>query len=237
MSLSFLPTLSYVDRVKAMFDVTLSFDNGPEPDVTPGVLDTLRAEDVRATFFVIGTKLMRARELAVRAHGEGHWLGNHTWSHTIPMGLRTEPNAGELEIGRTDIALADLRHPDRLFRPFAGKGQGGALGPTLLSPSTVAYLERGQFTCVLWNVIAREWEMPDEWVAPAVELCVRQQHALIVLHDLPNGAMTHLPRFIATVRSRGGRFRQDFPASAMPIARGVRMQPLDAFMPALTPVN
>ena len=232
MSLSFLPALSYVNGVKAMFDVTLSFDNGPERAVTPGVLDTLRREDVRATFFVIGTKLLAARELAVRAHAEGHWLGNHTWSHTTPMGLRAEANAAELEIGRTEIALADLRHPDRLFRPFAGKGRGGVLGPTLLSPLTVAYLERGRFTCVLWNVIAREWERPDDWVPPAVDLCAAQQHALIVLHDLPNGAMDRLPAFIDAVRKRGGRFRQDFPASAISITRGVRTQRLDDFMPS-----
>lgn len=217
-----------------MFDVTLSFDNGPEPAVTPGVLDILRQEDVKATFFVIGTKLMRARELAVRAHEEGHWLGNHTWSHTVPFGLRTEPNAAEKEIGQTEIALGDLRRPERLFRPFAGKGQGGALGPTLLSPAVVSYLERGKFTCVLWNVIAREWEQPDEWVQPAVELCAGHEHALIVLHDLPNGAMKHLGAFIDTIRSRGGRFRQDFPPSALPVDRGLVTQPLGTYLPSPT---
>lgn len=214
-----------------MFDVSLSFDNGPEPTVTPGVLDALRRADVRATFFVIGTKLMHARELAVRAHEEGHWLGNHTWSHTTPMGLRHEPNAAELEIGRTEIALADLRHPHRLFRPFAGKGQGGAMGRTLLNPATVSYLERGGFTCVLWNVLAREWERPHDWVEPAADLCAAQPHAVLVLHDLPNGAMAHLPALFDAIRARGGRFRQDFPASAMPIQRGVLTQSLDHLMP------
>lgn len=214
-----------------MFDVTLSFDNGPEPTVTPHVLDTLRSEDIRASFFVIGTKLMQARELAERAVEEGHWLGNHTWSHTIPLGVRTEPDAAEHEIGRTEVALGNLRRPERLFRPFAGKGQGGALGPTLLSPAAVSYLERGRFTCVLWNVVAREWERPDDWVGPAVELCAAHAHALIILHDLPNGAMTELAAFVAAIRRRGGRFRQDFPSAAVPIERGLITQPLSAFMP------
>lgn len=217
-----------------MHDVTLSFDNGPEPTVTPAVLDILRDEDVQATFFVIGNKLVRARELAVRAHEEGHWLGNHTWSHTIPLGLRPEPDAAEIEIGRTEIVLGELRRPERLFRPFAGKGQGGTLGPTLLSPGTVSYLQRGQFTCVLWNVIAREWERPDDWVLPAVELCAAQEHALIVLHDLPNGAMAHLGSFIAAVRASGGRFRQDYPPSAVPIDRGSLTQNLDNLLTSPT---
>ena len=218
-----------------MFDVTLTFDNGPEPSVTPHVLDTLRDEAIKATFFVIGTKLMQARGLAERAAGEGHWLGNHTWTHTIPLGLRSEDDAGEQEIGRTEVALGELSRPERLFRPFAGKGQGGVQGPSLLSRAAVSYLERGGFTCVLWNVVAREWERPDDWTETAVDLCARQDHAVIVLHDLPNGAMMHLGRFIAGIRQRGGRFRQDFPPSAVIIDRGTITQPLDAFMPGPSP--
>lgn len=219
-----------------MFEVTLTFDNGPEPTVTPHVLDTLRGEDVKATFFVIGAKLMAARALAERAVQDGHWLGNHTWTHSVPLGLRREHDAAEQEIGRTEIALGELSRPERLFRPFAGKGQGGVLGPTLLSPESVSYLERGRFTCVLWNVVAREWELPNDWTERATELCARRNHALVVLHDLPNGAMMHLGKFIANIRRRGGRFRQDFPASAVVIDRGTATRPLDAFMQRPSPL-
>jgi len=57
-----------------MFDLTLTFDNGPEPDVTPHVLDVLRAEEVKATFFVLGAKLADPgrHALARRAFAEGH---------------------------------------------------------------------------------------------------------------------------------------------------------------------
>ncbi|MFC3125524.1 polysaccharide deacetylase family protein [Pseudoroseomonas globiformis] len=58
--------------------VTLSFDNGPEPEVTPAVLDVLRARDVPATFFLLGQKLAAHRAIAERAKAEGHWIGNHT---------------------------------------------------------------------------------------------------------------------------------------------------------------
>ena len=227
-----MPAYQWWKGQETMFDITLSFDNGPEPRTTPGVLDTLAREGIKASFFVIGSKLMGARELSLRTVEEGHWIGNHTWSHTIPLGLRTEANAAELEIGQTEIALGELRRPERLFRPFAGKGRGGELGPTLLSRAAVHYLVRGGFTCVLWNVIAREWEQPQDWAEPAAELCAAQGHALVVLHDLPNGAMDQLPRFIDAIRRRGGRFRQDFPASAVPIDRGTITRPLDAYMPS-----
>ncbi len=64
-----------------MFDLTLSFDNGPEPGTTPGVLDILRRRGLAASFFVIGRKLQDpdARRCAARAQAEGHWIGNHTW--------------------------------------------------------------------------------------------------------------------------------------------------------------
>ena len=61
----------------AMFDLTLSFDNGPEPDVTPKVLDILARRNIKTTFFVIGEKLARpeCRKLAERAKEEGRTPG------------------------------------------------------------------------------------------------------------------------------------------------------------------
>jgi peptidoglycan/xylan/chitin deacetylase (PgdA/CDA1 family) len=55
-------------------DVTLTFDNGPEPAVTPRVLDVLAQADIKATFFVLGSKLAEPerRAIAKRAHAEGH---------------------------------------------------------------------------------------------------------------------------------------------------------------------
>ena len=90
-----------------MFDLTLTFDNGPEPGVTPRVLDTLRERGIKATFFVIGEKLGDAerRQLAVRAHNEGHWIGNHTFTHSIPLGQQHDTETAEKEIGRTQAAI------------------------------------------------------------------------------------------------------------------------------------
>ena len=71
-----------------MFDLTLSFDNGPDPETTPRVLDILAERGIKTTFFVIGEKLAdpQRRQLAERAHKEGHWIGNHTYTHSVPAG-------------------------------------------------------------------------------------------------------------------------------------------------------
>jgi peptidoglycan/xylan/chitin deacetylase (PgdA/CDA1 family) len=103
-----------------MFDVTLSFDNGPEPDVTLPVLDVLERTGVQSTFFVLGEKLAMSgrRALTERAAAEGHWVGNHTYTHSIPLGRCPAPDTAEMEIGRTEALIGDLAHPDKFFRPY-----------------------------------------------------------------------------------------------------------------------
>lgn len=202
-----------------MRDVTLTFDNGPEPDVTPGVLDVLARADVPASFFVLGKKIAdpECRKLAERAAAEGHWIANHTYSHDTPLGNLPGRGVPEAEIGRTQDLIGDLAHPDKLFRPFGG---GGALGPHLLSRPVADYLIAGRYTCVLWNVIPRDWAEPETWVETALDQIAPLDHALVVVHDLPTGAMAHLERFIERVRELGGTFRQDFPENCMPLRRG-----------------
>ena len=115
-------------------EVTLSFDNGPEPEVTPQVLEVLRRRGLLATFFVLGHKIAEPSRhaLARRAHEDGHWIGNHTFSHTLPLGdCAGEAGHAEAEIGRTEALIGTLRHPDRLFRPFGG---GGRIAKKSLAP-------------------------------------------------------------------------------------------------------
>ena len=73
-------------------DVTLTFDNGPEPAVTPRVLDILGNTGISATFFMLGSKLAdtERRGIAKRAHAEGHWIGNHTMTHSTPLGRMSD---------------------------------------------------------------------------------------------------------------------------------------------------
>lgn len=210
-----------------MFDLTLSFDNGPEPEVTPAVLDVLDRHSVRATFFVIGGKLKQARSLAERAHAEGHWIGNHSWSHSVPFGERQEDDTGEREIGTTQREIGNLAHPHRWFRPYGG---GGNLDRRLLNSSALDFLLAGKFTCVTWNAIPRDWDDPDGWVETALAQCRAQPWTLIVLHDLPSGAMAHLDQFINRVRDLGGRLRQDFPPDCMPIVDGIVVRPIEDFV-------
>jgi peptidoglycan/xylan/chitin deacetylase (PgdA/CDA1 family) len=209
--------------------VTLTFDNGPTPEVTAHVLDVLRRQRIRATFFVLGQNIAKPekRAWAQRAFNEGHWIGNHTYSHSTPLGESIDPGLSEHEIGRTQHLLGELSHMRRLFRPFGG---GGHLGPHLLSTDALAYLREGEYTCVLWNAVPRDWENPDGWVEVALEQCAARAWTTLVLHDLPTGAMRHLEDFIVRARLAGAVFTQDFPVDCLPVVSGKIQSDIRAFV-------
>jgi peptidoglycan/xylan/chitin deacetylase (PgdA/CDA1 family) len=203
-----------------LFKLTLTFDNGPEPQITPLVLDALARERIQATFFVLGSKLALPgrRPLAERAAAEGHWVGNHTYSHGKSMGDRTEADAPEMEIGRTEDLIGDLAHAPRFFRPNGG---GGRLGPHLLSARARDYLIARQYSVVLWNAIPEDWTDAEGWVARALAQCASQPWSLMVLHDIPSGAMAHLETFLRQAREAGAQFVQEFPPQCVPLDAGV----------------
>ena len=133
------------------------------------------------------------------------------------------------EIIDTEAAIDELAHPDHLFRPFGG---GGAIGQHLLSAAAVDVLRKERMTCVLWNAIPRDWEDARGWAETAIAQCIAQPWTVLVLHDLPTGAMGRLRIFIDRVLDHGGRFRQDFPSELVPIRRGEVRAPLEAYVTA-----
>lgn len=213
-------------------ELTLTFDNGPEPAATPRVLEVLKKHAIRATFFVLGSKLAdpARRALAKRAHAEGHWIGNHTMTHSLPLGRMADPARAIAEIVEAQALIGELSHPDRLFRPFGG---GGELGPHLLNRAALHTLRQERMTCVLWNAIPRDWEDPRGWAEVALAQCLAQPRTLLVLHDLATGAMGRLDIFIQRVFDHGGRFRQEFPPECVPIVRGEPVAPLEPYVSPL----
>ena len=210
-----------------MTKITITFDNGPDPDATPGVLDTLRRHDIKSTFFVLGDKLRDRRKLAEHARDEGHWIGNHTFNHMVPLGMSAENGMAISEIARTQQLVGDLAHERRFFRPFGG---GGLLDRRLLNREALDYLCRESFTCVLWNVVPEDWARPETWIERALTLCFEKKHAVLVLHDLSTGAMRGLDRFISLAKDRGAMFQQDFPQDCVPIERAKITGPIDCYV-------
>lgn len=200
--------------------LTLTFDNGPTAGVTEHVLEELAARGILATFFVVGRDLQRegSRELVRRAKDAGHWIGNHTMTHSIQFGTTDDPSVPAAEITAAQEVLGDLAETDRLFRPWGG---GGILGPDLFSPAAVDLLQRERYTCVLWNSVPRDWEDATGWPDRALADIRAQDWTVLVIHDIPGGAMDHLGDFLDRVAAEGVEIVQEFPDACVPIRGGV----------------
>lgn len=200
--------------------VTLTFDNGPDPHTTPHVLDILARRGVKTTFFIVGEKLQAQRALGERAVAEGHWIGNHTWSHSHTFRDRGAAEFVQAEIDHTQEVIGDLAHPDMLFRPYGG---GGRIDGALNSVAAKHLAARG-YTGIIWNTLPGDWRDPVGWPETAYTQMPKSAWPLVVLHDHKAQAMRLLDGFIAKLQDQGYEFRQDFPADCIVMRRGVETE-------------
>jgi peptidoglycan/xylan/chitin deacetylase (PgdA/CDA1 family) len=210
--------------------ITLTFDNGPDEKVTPQVLEILDKHNILSTFFVLGKKVAKPElhALSMQAKAKGHWIGNHTWTHEIPLGELGNVERSFTEISDTQAAIKDLHHERRFFRPFGG---GGNLDSRLLSELSSEYLTKENFTVVLWNVVPGDWKDPGDWVETALQQITEQPWSVVVLHDMPtNGAMDRLEDFIIKAKALGAEFVQDFPDTLLPMRNGIASPELSKFI-------
>jgi peptidoglycan/xylan/chitin deacetylase (PgdA/CDA1 family) len=205
--------------------ITLTFDNGPTPGITDRVLDILSARRIQTTFFVIGEKLVKpgGRALAARAHSAGHWIGNHSLTHSVPLGENPDAEFARREIEETQMLIGELAHADKLFRPMGG---GGSIGPHLLSQAAVQFLQAGKYTCVLWSSVPGDWKDRDGWVDQCLSEIAGRDWTVVVIHDVENACLPRLPEFLDRVDSLGVEYRHDFPEDVVIIRRGEAVSPL-----------
>lgn len=206
--------------------VTLTFDNGPTPAITEQVLEILDREGIRSTFFVIGQKLRTpaAVSLARDAHSAGHWIGNHTFTHSVALGDRPDADYAAREIGDTQDRIGDLSHPDKLFRPY---GNSGLVGRHLLSRAAISYLLTHQFRTIIWNSVPGDWKDPEGWVERCIAQIEAQDWSVVVLHDIERGCLQRLPELLQRLADVGVIYEQDYPEDVTLTRAGqiVSMQP------------
>jgi peptidoglycan/xylan/chitin deacetylase (PgdA/CDA1 family) len=210
--------------------VTLTFDNGPDPDVTLAVLDILARRGIRATFFVLGKAIAApaGRALVERTLSEGHRVGNHGYSHETPFGLLADPEEGVREIVETQRFLDAIGTGERMFRPFGG---GGHINADLLSASAANHLVRERFDLVLWSSVPRDWERPADWARHALHDIGRRDWTVTVLHDIPGASLDQLPAFLDRALQDGVAFTTELPADCLPMAGGVATADISAMVP------
>ena len=119
--------------------VYLTFDDGPIPEATPFILDTLKERGIKATFFMVGENAFRYPELLERVRAEGHAIGNHTYNHM--GGAKHSINTYMNNIRKAD----EILHT-HLFRPPHG----------WMKISQYAWLSR-KYKVVMWDLVTRDY--------------------------------------------------------------------------------
>lgn len=198
--------------------VTLTFDNGPVPGVTEHVLDILSKHEIAASFFILGRHIAvpAGRAIVADALARGHIIGNHSFSHSVPLG-RLNAQEAISEIRKTEELLHDFIGPQKFFRPFGGKG---VLGQHLLNEAAWSYLVDNRYTCVLWNCLAREWDHGHEWPMPTIKSLDSVEHGVVVLHDLNDIMIRPLEDFIMRLKDQGRTFVQHYPDDCLALKQG-----------------
>ena len=181
--------------------VALTFDDGPDPEWTPRVLDLLADAGVRATFFLIGERAAKAAAVVRRLAAEGHEVANHSWSHRNLWFCG--PGATAEQVRRGHDTLADLTGTaPRHFRPPWGMVNAAMFRAVRTAGERVVF-----------------WSVQPEGQRPAsagrqVEYVLRRAHAgaIVDLHDAegtpraPARLVEALPPMIAGLREHGYAF-------------------------------
>lgn len=195
---SMFPGLVILRGAEGQRQVALTFDDGPDETYTPQVLEVLKQEGVRATFFLVGSRVEELPGVARRIAAEGHAVGNHGFHHVRYSALSRAQIITDL--GRADDALhrATGQRP-RLFRPPYGA----------LDPHSVRAITDQGYRVIMWSIDSRDWQAPGSGRIIDTVLGSSHDGAIILLHsgggpgqDL-SGTVKALPAIIQGLRDRG----------------------------------
>jgi peptidoglycan/xylan/chitin deacetylase (PgdA/CDA1 family) len=179
--------------------VALTFDDGPGPKNTVQVLEILKKNNVKATFFMVGSMVQAFPKIAKQVAQDGHVIGNHTWHHWY---RRMDTATAAKEIDRTaDIIYKTTGEKTSLFRPPGG----------YLNNGLVAYAKNHHYAVMMWSGESGDAERRSPQVPGMVTNVIKSAKpgGIILMHDGGgNRAKTvkALPQMIADLKAEGYRF-------------------------------
>ncbi|MGL5064993.1 MAG: polysaccharide deacetylase family protein [Microcoleus sp.] len=176
--------------------IALTFDDGPWPKTTEQILDILKKNNIKATFFWVGRYLQSYPELGRKVAAAGHAIGNHTWSHQYHQ---HNDRGASREIDRTTSLIQEVTGvKTSMFRPPGG----------ILTNGLVAYAQKKDYATIMWSADSLDWRSSTQSL---MENVMRQANSggIVLMHDGGgNRARTvqALPEIISRLRKEGYRF-------------------------------
>lgn len=150
--------------------MALTFDDGPNPEITPRILDILDQHNAKATFFLIGLHVPDNAAIVQRMHQAGHEIGNHTWSHRDLSTLTPQEVEDDIAAAQNAIVAAGAPAP-HLFRPPYGAVDSMVRSHVAMS-------------VVSWNIDPEDWKAkkPEQIIDHV--LSHAKPGAIVDLHDI-----------------------------------------------------
>lgn len=184
--------------------VALTFDDGPDPEWTPAILDILKARGIKATFFVVGSEAERYPEIIQRIVAEGHEIGNHTFTH--PNLAEAPASLIKLELNATQRLIESLTgRSTTLFRPPYNADSRPANMQELLP---IGIAQSMGYMTVLENVDPRDWQKPNKNKLLDRVKTELPHGNIILLHDGGgdrSATVAALPKILDYLHERGNR--------------------------------
>ncbi|GAA0262884.1 glycosyltransferase [Saccharothrix mutabilis subsp. mutabilis] len=195
-----------VSRAAPDRTVVLTFDDGPDPRWTPQVLDVLRREDVKATFFVTGVAAAQHPDLLERIVADGHEVGLHTFTH-VDLSQIGETRTS-LELDQTRLALAGaVGRTSTLVRPPY------SATPDALDNDDLAAVERvvaSGHLVLLSDLDTEDWRNPGADAIAAAATPKDDRGAVVLMHDGGGDraqTVAALDRLVPALKEQGRQFR------------------------------
>jgi len=177
----------------------LTFDDGPDPDVTPRLLEILARQEIRATFFLRGDNAQQRPELVCELIAAGHTIGNHTYSHANAWKVSHDEFASELQQA-TDILEEFTGQPLRWMRPPFGR----------ITPNGLRWCKKAGQKMVMWDVLPADFQptATAQHIARWTETRLRPG-SIVCLHDNPKSREVTPPaveQLLPRLLDQGWRF-------------------------------
>ena len=174
-------------------EIAISFDDGPSENYTQPILDVLKAEDVKATFFCIGNRIAGNESILKQVHADGHIIGNHSFSHHFWFDLYSAKKMqDDLKQMDSEMQRVTGLRP-KLFRPPYG----------VTNPNVAKAITNGAYTPVGWSVRSLDTVAKDEQQLLNKINTGIKPGAVFLFHDTCKITLNVLPQFIQEVKKRG----------------------------------
>ena len=191
--------------------VFLTFDDGPSSNVTPLILDLLKENDIKATFFTLGSRVIQNPDIVKRAYEEGHYIANHGYSHVYSSIYASEENLLN-EYNQTEEAIRNAigvpEYSSHLFR-FPGGSVGGIYDS--VKKQYLSTLRENNILYLDWNCLSEDstGNRTKEQLVQYVKNTSQNKNSVVVLmHDAGDKILTYetLQEVIDYFRENGYTF-------------------------------